>query len=338
MHVTLKDIARHLGISHATVSLALNNSPKVAEATRKRVLAAAEEMGYRASPYVSALMAARRKGQGPKEAPVIALITTNQTPDYWKERYHIRRFIEGCSVTARSLGIQTELFWIGEEKMTAKRMNEILYNRGIRGAVLLSHGTWGKRMDYAWQHLATVTYGARSLEPDTDWIGADFYGNMELALQTLLKYGFKRIGFTMDKPFHYQHHNRWLAAYIMEQSRKDIVRLKPWLDAKPAFKGFKEWFQATKPKVIICVQPVTIIEWLQRLGIKVPEDVGVVAIGTAELGGETSGIEENTQACGKLGMEMLIGRIHRGEFGPYKAPQHVIVKGSWNEGKTLRPV
>ena len=246
-------------------------------------------------------MAARRKGQDPKEAPVIALITPNKTPDYWKERYHIRRFIEGCSVTARSLGIQTELFWIGEEKMTAKRKNEILYNRGIRGAVLLSHGTWGKRMDYAWQHLATVTYGARSLDPDTDWIGADFYGNMELALQTLLKYGFKRIGFTMDKPFHYQHHNRWLAAYIMEQSRKHIVRLK-------------------------------------RLGSKVPGEVGVEATGTAEVGGETSGIEENTQACGKLGMEMLIGRIHRGEFGPYKAPQHVIVKGSWNEGKTLRPV
>ena len=45
--VTIEDIARHLGISKATVSLALNNSTLVAEATKVRVMEAADQFGYR---------------------------------------------------------------------------------------------------------------------------------------------------------------------------------------------------------------------------------------------------------------------------------------------------
>lgn len=45
--VTIEDLARHLGISKATVSLALNNSPLVAETTKARVMETAKEFGYR---------------------------------------------------------------------------------------------------------------------------------------------------------------------------------------------------------------------------------------------------------------------------------------------------
>lgn len=44
--VTIKSIARDLGISHMTVSRALSNHPNVLETTRKRVLERAEELGY----------------------------------------------------------------------------------------------------------------------------------------------------------------------------------------------------------------------------------------------------------------------------------------------------
>ncbi len=44
--VTIKDIAKHLGVSFSTVSKALNDDPLVAEDTRKRVHEKAAEMGY----------------------------------------------------------------------------------------------------------------------------------------------------------------------------------------------------------------------------------------------------------------------------------------------------
>ncbi len=46
MATTLKDIAKHLNISEATVSLALNNNSLVNEKTKERVLLAARELKY----------------------------------------------------------------------------------------------------------------------------------------------------------------------------------------------------------------------------------------------------------------------------------------------------
>jgi DNA-binding LacI/PurR family transcriptional regulator len=45
-HTTIVDIAKHLGISHTTVSRALNGSPKVKEVTRKKIIDAANNLGY----------------------------------------------------------------------------------------------------------------------------------------------------------------------------------------------------------------------------------------------------------------------------------------------------
>ena len=51
----LRDVARIAGISVATASLALNGQPGVAEETRRRALAAAEQLGYHANPQARAL-------------------------------------------------------------------------------------------------------------------------------------------------------------------------------------------------------------------------------------------------------------------------------------------
>lgn len=45
-YVTITDIARQLGISHATVSRALNDHPKISEKTIKEVKALAQQLGY----------------------------------------------------------------------------------------------------------------------------------------------------------------------------------------------------------------------------------------------------------------------------------------------------
>ncbi|GAA3803551.1 LacI family DNA-binding transcriptional regulator [Cellulomonas soli] len=55
--VTAKDVARQAGVSQSTVSYVLNDTPnqKISEATRARVLAAAEEMRYAPSAAARAL-------------------------------------------------------------------------------------------------------------------------------------------------------------------------------------------------------------------------------------------------------------------------------------------
>src|SRR6478752_4387170 len=59
--VTQSQIAKKLGVSRQLVTFALSGYPHVAKESRERILAAAEEMGYRPNPHARAL---RRKRTG----------------------------------------------------------------------------------------------------------------------------------------------------------------------------------------------------------------------------------------------------------------------------------
>lgn len=58
------DVARRAGVSVATVSRALRNMPNVSQATRERVLAAATDLEYAASPLASGLVTGRMRSVG----------------------------------------------------------------------------------------------------------------------------------------------------------------------------------------------------------------------------------------------------------------------------------
>jgi LacI family transcriptional regulator len=337
MKVTIIDIAKKLNIDPSTVSLALRDSPKISAKTTELVKKTAEEMGYRVNPYVSALMSARRQGKTPKNLPVIAFVTSSDSADSWQERYNANEFHTGCSDVAHNLGMKLEPFWIGDPAMSAERLNEILYNRGIQGAVFLPTGVSRHKMNHDWQHIATVSYGIYDIIPGIDRVKADFYGNMEQVLGRLIKQEFTRIGFAMDTPYPYKNNNRWLAAYLMYS--RDLTarkRLLPFLDKKPSAENFKVWVEKKKPEVIICINPVQVGKWLSQMGLRVPEDVSLVSLGTARQGKSFSGIIENSTTCGKLAMEMLLDRIHHNQFGTPESPRYITVRGRWNPGKTLR--
>lgn len=62
--VGLRDVAKLAGVSVASASMALNGQPGVSDETRRRIAAAAEELGYRANPQARALRSGRSSVYG----------------------------------------------------------------------------------------------------------------------------------------------------------------------------------------------------------------------------------------------------------------------------------
>ena len=60
----IRDVARMAGVSVASASFALNDQPGVAEDTRRRILAIADQLGYRANPQAQALRRGRTTTYG----------------------------------------------------------------------------------------------------------------------------------------------------------------------------------------------------------------------------------------------------------------------------------
>jgi len=60
----LRDVARMAGVSVATASLALTGQPGVADSTRRRIVAVAEQLGYHANPQAQALRRGRTTTYG----------------------------------------------------------------------------------------------------------------------------------------------------------------------------------------------------------------------------------------------------------------------------------
>jgi LacI family transcriptional regulator len=62
--VTIYDIAEATDVSASTVSRALRKEPTIARETRRRILAKAEELGYRFNPFASSLRTSRTQNIG----------------------------------------------------------------------------------------------------------------------------------------------------------------------------------------------------------------------------------------------------------------------------------
>lgn len=192
-------------------------------------------------------------------------------------------------------------------------------------------------MNHPWRDLAIVRYGILEGFPAFDWVQANHHGNMERLLAILRGEGFQRIGFAMETPYIFNNINPWLSIYVLEQSGMPPgKRLNPWLDSDPTFDGFRVWLEKEKPEAVVCVCPSKVLGWLNQLELRVPEDISVVTMGDAEVGGSISGIVENARTGSRLALEMLMDRIHQNEFGQQETPLHITVSGQWNRGETVR--
>jgi len=173
--VTQAQIAKKLGVSRQLVTFALSGHPHVAKESRERILAAAEEMGYRPNPHARAL---RRKSTG-----IIALWIPDQISTHYS---HVSRALGRL---IKQAGQELIISEVGESDM-----KEIWSNVPVDGiiAVDASEAVQQELESLVRKSTPVVSIGAYS-SLKTDHVQIDFLKGTRQAMTHLIESGYKRI-------------------------------------------------------------------------------------------------------------------------------------------------
>lgn len=346
---TLADIAKSAGVHVTTVSLALRNHPRLPVATRERIKALAEKLGYRPDPFLQALVAYRGKTTPRRNPPTLAYVTNWDTRWGWKKVTAHPDFFAGALAKANELGFHLDHFWMREPGLTHVRLSHILEARGINGLIIASHQREADvALHFEWQHFSAVKIDYFPHQPKLHNVTNNQCDIIRLAMQNVMALGYRRIGFVMHRGWDHSVDHLWTAGFLCEQAKLAEVDRIPMLlfpDAEPieAWMAeskadvvvppgpFRRWYQKHRPEVIIS-KASFVAPQLAELGCRVPRDVAFVDVFLEDASGGTAGVRQNHATVGELAVEILAGQLHHNKYGVPEIPTTTYVEGSWFEG------
>ncbi len=334
--VTLRDIAKELGISHVTVSLALRDHPRISEATRQRVKQKAEEMGYHPDPMLSALSHYRLTS---KEKPIqatLAWINPLQNPDKLLQHEEFSLYWNGAEQIAHQLGFKLEEF--RTEDLSLPRMNDIFKTRNIRGLLIapLSWQTtsidWTK---FPWQNYAAVRFGRSSTGPRLNCVTSAQETNTMMAFEQVLNKGYKRIGFCGAGTPRRMFSAGYLRAQQLLPKNQQLPIAYFQQDSTPDEQRAlaKKWIAKNQPDAII-TDDRNLPEFLNDLGYRVPEEIGLVTTSIHDTQID-AGVDQIPEEIGRAAVRMLIAQINEHQFGIPEIRAQMLVEGRWVDGSML---
>jgi len=177
---TLAQIAALAGISVPTVSKVLNGGTDVSEATRRRVMASAQELGYRRKTR------ARLGDEGRIAVPLIDVVVKHVEGSW------ISRVLEGVEAAAAADGIDVVLTVARSDDDWMRR----LLRRPSLGAIIVLVDTTAAQLNMlTTANIPVVVIDPISRPPaDVASIGATNWDGGRLAAEHLLELGHTRIG------------------------------------------------------------------------------------------------------------------------------------------------
>ncbi len=338
--ITIRDIAAATGFHYSTVSLALRDSPRIKGAVREKIHAEAERLGYRPDPVVKALAAYRNAVREVGDYGTLAWLS--QGPSLrLGETYSHWRYAKGAIARAQQMGYRIEEFSLGENGITEQRMSHILYTRGIAGVLIAPkpHRRMLTRLHMDISKFSVVTFGYSLAWPQVHLVTSYHARGMKLAMRKLRSYGYRRIGMSMDSVIHGRSDWNWTGGYLAEIQKYDaLAKLQPYLHTKWNDENFLKWYRKEKPEVIIThnVGEAHLIQ--KKLGVRVPEDLGLICLSLREPEKGFAGVDQNSHAIGTAAVDLLVSRMHANERGIPEIPMRVLIEGFWVDGPSIRRV
>lgn len=182
-NLTIRDVAKKAGVSHTTVSHVINNTGRISEATRKRVLQIIDEMNYYPNESAKALATNKRDTIAFVSPRLAAPFISSVMAGFENRAYSLNKYLYGIEqYSTRSV-----------EVVKKELLLKILYGKKANALVMLSLKPDEKMLaEYNKKNVPVILIenemkGAHSIKVD------NYKGSYE-AVEYLIKKGRKNIG------------------------------------------------------------------------------------------------------------------------------------------------
>lgn len=264
--VTQEQIARKLGVSRQLVAFALSGYPQVSQKSRERILAAAQEMGYRPNPHARAL---RRQRSG-----IIALIIPNQISTHYS---HVARELNRLVRRERQELIITE--------MDAAEARQTLSHVPVDGVIAVDIPSQAvtHRQLLAARAIPLVSMGA-ACSGETDSVLVDLEAGTRQVMAHLLRAGYRRIAhatFVHEQPPAAGRWQGYQQAMVEAGLTPEFIYYPLTKQLRPVTRQFVQDYiqQHGRPEAIFCHSDdaaLGVYRGLCDLKLRVPQDVALV--------------------------------------------------------------
>jgi DNA-binding LacI/PurR family transcriptional regulator len=339
--VTQADIAAKLGVSHATVALALKNHHRISTKRREEVQRMAKKMGYQPDPFLAGLAAYRRSIEPSKFHGVIAWVNHWAQPEGLHRLKEFEGYWLGAKEAAKQFGYQLEeVCWPAD--CPAKRFERILLARGILGVLIPPHRqspNWG---NFDWSKFSLVRFGMSVANPDSNVVTSDQFRATVMAIANICRLGYQKIGFVLNRELDEKIGGNYTGGFYAAQKLFGnkaanallIVDVQEYeLQSVRAEKQLHEWLKKTQPDAVLTTLP-ELPGMIRRLGYRIPQDFPVAGTSLADIPVDT-GVDQRAQEIGRIAVEMLVKQININERGEPSAPCRILVESTWQDGKSL---
>lgn len=307
--VTLHDVSRLAQVSTATVSYVLNGSKPVTDATREKVLAAVQELGYVPDARARSLKSARIQ--------ILALLFPFSEESVANSRY-FRDIIASVCATAGKLDYKVIVSLLSRGKFLEKQINEIRLG-GLAGGIIVA-GPSPEEVEVLTKMLdgfPAILLSAVSNDASISYIDVDNREGMFQAVNHLTKVGHHRIAYVTPNETD-SHVNQRLRAYkeaMLAQNLKEFIQICE-LPIKLEGEDQLSCLLGNLPTAVIAFddfRALLVHNFLTRKGIRIPDEVALIGFDDEDFGLHISPslttIPQPFTKMGTLATQKLIERI-----------------------------
>lgn len=306
---TLKDVARAANVSTATVSRCLNSPERVVGATRERVLAAVEALGYSPNFGAQALAAKRTNTIG-------AVIPTMENAIFARV---LQAFQEDIARNKSTLLVASSSYRqdIEEEQIRS------LVARGADALLLIGECRNPEIYDFLRnRNIPYVVAWSYRSDGEHSFVGFDNYAAAKAMTEKVLALGHRRIAMIAGITLHNDRARDRVRA-VRETAKAHGVTLSDadvveaayrFDDAAEAFARLMQ--HDPRPTAVICGNDVLAIGALtcaKAMGLRVPEDVSITGFDDVEISSVTepgiTTVRVPQRQIGQVAAEILIRQL-----------------------------